>query len=500
MKRRLPDTIYNPVSMIGGALALVSFGVIFFLTFLEVFQENSPAYIGIVAYVALPVPLLIGVGLFIVGWWWEVRRRRRGLPASRMVFTVDFNIPRQRQAVFFFSTVASVFLIFTAYGSYRVFEWTESVEFCGETCHSVMEPEFTAYQASPHARVACVDCHVGSGADWYVRSKLSGAYQVYSVLANAYSRPIPTPIANLRPARETCEQCHWPDVFVGTKKVVNRYFRSDATNSPWTVVLLMRTGGGGGGRVPAQGIHWHTSRDHDVVFAAGDSLSQSIPWVQVRDRITGAVTEYRSTDTELTPAQIAALPQRTMSCIDCHNRPSHIYRPPTRIVDQSLALGHISRDLPAVRAGAIAALSAEYSSTEAAMDSIPLMLAAYFGENHPDAAASKSDLIAAAAEDLKTQFRQNIFPRMRVNWKAYPNNIGHMTAIGCFRCHDDRHVSADGKVLSKDCNSCHVIAAQGAEDEPATYTVKGLDFTHPEDIGEVWKETNCVDCHTGGAQ
>ncbi len=98
-----------------------------------------------------------------------------------------------------------------------------------------MEPEHTAYQNSPHARVKCVDCHVGSGAGWYVRSKLSGAYQVYAVLANVYPRPIPTPIKNLRPARETCEQCHWPSHFSGQKEVINTYFKSDEQNTRWTI-------------------------------------------------------------------------------------------------------------------------------------------------------------------------------------------------------------------------------------------------------------------------
>ena len=40
---------------------------------------------------------------------------------------------------------------------------------------SVMEPEYTAYQFSPHARVGCVQCHIGSGASYFVKSKLSGS-------------------------------------------------------------------------------------------------------------------------------------------------------------------------------------------------------------------------------------------------------------------------------------------------------------------------------------
>jgi len=497
MAKRLPDSLYNPVSAVGGSLAFASFVTILFLTFLDVLQTTSPAYIGIIAYVVLPLPLLIGILLFIIGIRRERKRIRRGLPASKLVFTVDFNSTRHRRAAAVLGTAAVLFFVFTAYGSYRVFEWTESVEFCGEMCHSVMEPEYTAYQHSPHARVACVECHVGSGAGWYVQSKLSGAYQVYSVLAKAYSQPIPTPISNLRPARETCEECHWPAAFIGEKKVSNRYFRSDEQNSPWNVALLMKIGGGGGERTAATGIHWHTSASHQVFFRASDSLSQVIPWVRVVDKETGEAREYVSTESEVPQAGVHADALHLMDCIDCHNRPSHIYRPPVRIVDHSIAQGHISRDLPGIRGAAIQTLVAEYTSTAAAMDSIPLVLGAFYRETYPEIAESRKDLIAAAGEELKAQFRQNIFPYMKVNWKAYPNNIGHMTAAGCFRCHDGKHVTADGKVLTKDCNDCHTILYQGPEAQPGVYTTGGAEFQHPEDIGDAWKETNCHDCHTG---
>ena len=151
MKRRLPDIVYNPISIIGAALASVSFLTILFLTFVDLFQENPPAYIGIISYVVLPVPLVVGLLLIPLGIVREKRRIRRGLPASRMSFTVDLNVPRQRRAITLFSVATIVFLLFSAYGSYRTFEWTESVAFCGTTCHSVMEPEYTAYQHSPHA-------------------------------------------------------------------------------------------------------------------------------------------------------------------------------------------------------------------------------------------------------------------------------------------------------------------------------------------------------------
>lgn len=498
MKRRpFPDVVYNPVTIVGAALAMVCFATILFLTAVELLQENPPPYIGIISYVVLPVPLVIGLLLIPVGIWRERRRLREGKPASRMYFVLDLNMPKHRTALTFFSSVSVVLFLFTAYGSYRAFEWTESVEFCGATCHEVMEPEYAAYRYSPHARVRCVDCHVGSGAGWYVRSKLSGAYQVYAVAVNNYPRPIPTPIQNLRPAQETCEQCHWPSHFAGEKKVVNTYFKSDEQNTRWTVALLMKTGGGSTEGGPAGGIHWHMNIDNEIDYVATGPRRQEIPWVRSRNRRTGEVIEYLSADASQSVEELRSLPANRMDCIDCHNRPSHIYRPPVRIVDNSLALGRISTKLPTIRRAAIDALVQPYTSTQAAMDSIPLLLRDFYETGYPSVTTDHADLIDQAAAELQRQYSRNFFPKMNVNWKAYPNNIGHMTDLGCFRCHDGKHVSESGSVISKDCNSCHTILYQGTEPQPSTMNLSGLPFEHPEDIGDMWMETNCNECHTG---
>lgn len=498
MSRRIfPGVVYNPISLSGAVIATVSFLTILFLTIVDMMQESPPAYIGIISYVALPVPLIIGLLLIAIGVWRERRRRQQGLPASRMSFTLDLNTPHHRSAMTVFSSVTFILLLFTMYGSYRTFEWTESTEFCGATCHSVMEPEYVAYQNSPHARVKCVDCHVGSGAGWYVRSKLSGAYQVYAVTVNNYPRPIPTPIQNLRPAQETCEQCHWPSHFAGEKKYVNTYFKSDEENTRWTIALLMKTGGGSTDRGPTSGIHWHMNIANEVTYVATDSLRQVIPFVRMKNNETGEVTEYFSEESGVTQEEVRNLPGSRMDCIDCHNRPSHIYRPPVRIVDQSLALGRISTELPNVRRASIDALVEPYSTSAAAMDSIPVNFLRYYEEQYPGVVEQKRDLITLASNELKAQFSKNFFPSMKVSWKAYPNNIGHMTDMGCFRCHDGKHVSESGKVISKDCNSCHTILYQGQDPVPSTLSITGLEFEHPEDIGDMWMEMNCKDCHTG---
>ena len=496
-KRRLPGIFYNPLSVGGAALASVSLLTIVFLTLVEVLQAHSPAYIGIVSYVILPVPLVIGLLLIPLGALRERRRLRRGQPASKLSFTVDLAVPHQRNVLTAFSSITAILLLFTAYGSYRTFEWTESVEFCGTTCHSVMEPEHTAYQNSPHARVKCVDCHVGPGAGWYVRSKLSGAYQVYAVLANVYPRPIPTPIKNLRPAQETCEQCHWPSHFAAEKKYVNTYFKSDSANTRWTVALLMKIGGGNEDRGPAGGIHWHMNIANEVTYVATDDQRQTIPVVRIKSRSTGVTTEFVAGDALEGADTLRARPWASMDCIDCHNRPSHIYRPPARIVDQSLARSRVSTALPHIREKAMEVLKLDYTTREAATDSIAGLLREFYEQEYPQLLESQPALLPAAIQELQAQYSRNFFPRMKVRWSVYPNNIGHMTDLGCFRCHDGNHRSADGRVISKDCNSCHTLLYQGTAPVPQTLSVAGLPFEHPEDVGDAWNEAPCVECHSG---
>jgi hypothetical protein len=496
-RRRLPDIFYNPISIGGAALASVTLLTIVFLTAVELFQSNAPAYIGIISYVVLPIPLILGLVFIPLGAWRERRRLRKGQPASRLSFTVDLGVPRQRAALTIFSGVTFIVLLFTAYGSYRVFEWTESVPFCGTTCHDVMEPEFTAYQNSPHARVKCVECHVGSGAGWYVRSKLSGAYQVYAVVAGVYPKPIPTPIENLRPARETCEECHWPSHFSAEKKYVNTYFKSDSGNTRWTVGLLMKIGGGAEEHGSGIGIHWHINPANEIRYVATDAQRQTIPFIQVKDLKSGKTTEYVAPDETTSVADFRAKLGAKMDCIDCHNRPSHIYRPPTRIVDKSMAGDRISPALPHIREKAIEALKQEYTTVEAAMDSIALQIRGYYAQEYPTMDAAGRAALDRAIEELQRQYKVNFFPKMRVRWSAYPNNIGHMTDLGCFRCHDGNHKSPDGRVISKDCNTCHTILYQGTDIVPQTLSVAGLPFQHPEDIGDGWKEMNCVECHSG---
>ncbi len=495
MKRVFPKSFYNPITLVGAAIGAVSFGLILFLMLLETLAETPKPYMGIIAFVILPGILLIGLFVVIAGIVRAHSRERAGLQAAIRMPQIDLNNPQHRRAFVLFSLGAILLLLFSAFGSFQAYEATDSNQFCGQTCHTVMEPEYTAYQFSPHARVGCVQCHIGPGADWFVRSKISGTYQVYATLLNKYPRPIPTPIKNLRPAQETCEQCHWPKQFYGDKLLVHTYFETDEKNTRWTLDLLMKIGGGNIETGPTSGIHWHMNIANVVTYAALDSARQQILWVRSK-RSDGDVTEYRST--ELTADSAAQLAERRMDCIDCHNRPTHIYHPSARSVNRVMELGWIDPSLPDVKSVTVGALDQPYSSKEVALDSIRIAIEEHYRTTYPEVAAAKHDAIERTIGEVQKIYSRNYFPAMRVSWRNFTDNVGHLYYPGCFRCHDGKHVADDGKVLSKDCNVCHVIVAQHFQNDTTRVALGGVEYHHPVDIGDAWKDTNCSDCHNPG--
>ena len=391
--------------------------------------------------------------------------------------------------------MTAVFLLSTAVGSYRTYQFTESVTFCGQTCHSVMTPEYTAYEQSPHARVECVQCHIGPGASWFVKSKLLGAYQVYATIMNRYPRPIPAPIANLRPARETCEQCHWPQEFYGAAERTFHHYLPDERNSPWTIQMLLKVGGGDPSFGAVGGIHWHMAIAYRVEYIASDDARQVIPWVRLTDR-QGNVTVYQSSDGRLNAGQIKAARPRVMDCIDCHNRPTHIYRDPIAAVNLALQTGRMDRAIPHIREQAVRALTMTYGTTADAERGIAETLQTFYRSNDATFAAANATLITRAIAETRRLYAQNFFPGMKVSWRVYPDNIGHLNFPGCYRCHDGKHTSTDGRTITHDCNACHTLIAQG-QDGNLENNLAGLEFRHPVDISGMWRDTKCSECHTG---
>lgn len=492
-----PALLQNWLSVLGLIIAGSSFFAVVCLLAIDTLAHFPNPYMGILTYFIAPAVLAVGLVLVVAGVMMERRRLAQQRAGVRGLFPIiDLNSRRHLKLLGAMGGVAGVFLLVTAVGSYRSYHFTESTQFCGQACHTVMKPEFTAYQKSPHARVSCTECHIGPGADWYVRSKLSGAYQVYATLLDKFPRPIPTPIKNLRPAQETCEQCHWPKKFFGAVERENHHFLSDETNTEWTVRLLMKIGGGDPTEGPVGGIHWHMNIGHKIEYIHTDEARQVIPWMRVT-AADGGVTVYESKEKPLTPEQVAAAEPRRMDCMDCHNRPSHIYRSPDRSVDMALYTGRIDRRIPFIKKQAVAALAAEYQSADEALRRIPTVLKAYYEKNHTEFLKDNRNLLDDAIAELRQIYQDNFFPEMKVNWRTYPDDIGHTIFTGCFRCHDGQHVSAEGRVVSKDCKTCHTIIAQGYGDELANISANGLEFQHPVDIGDMWKEMNCAECHTG---
>ena len=478
----------NLISAAGLGIVVVALANLGFLIFLDATREHSNPYMGILTWIVAPAILICGILLYIAGILIERQKRRRHAPHEVPQYPhIDLN--EQRTRVIIISTAVGLILFVTmsVVGSYQAYQYTDSDVFCGTACHGVMHPEYTAYQASPHARVGCAGCHIGPGAGWFVRSKLSGSYQVYAALTNKYPRPIPSPVQNLRPAQETCEQCHWPAKFFGAQLKVFDHYAYDETSTPKEVRMLIKTGGGSPQAGLTSGIHWHMNIANEVTYLATDRQLQVIPWVRIKDS-NGRVTEYKVEDSKLTEAQIATAPKRRMDCVDCHNRPTHIYRSPDRAVDSALLSGKIDRSLPFIKQQAVAVLAADYKSTDAAVSAIAKTLPAFYAKSYPEAYKAKSAQIGGAVASLQQIFKATRFPEMRVDWRTHPDNLGHFASMGCFRCHDDQHVSKDGKRISKDCQICHTVLAENNANAP---------FEHPMDIGDL-RALNCADCHTGG--
>jgi hypothetical protein len=491
-----PSLLKNLTSLVGMAIAIVAAANIAFLVFIDVMSQHPSPYIGIFAYMLMPGIMVFGLLLIPVGMLLERHRRRQHAPSVIPKFPrIDLNNPRQRAAFAGVVAFTIVFVAVSAAGSYRAYEFTDSVQFCGQLCHEVMKPEYVAYQQSPHARVACVDCHVGAGAGWYVRSKLSGAYQLYAVAFNKFPRPIPTPVANLRPAQETCEQCHWPKKFWGAQLKVFMHYGNDEKNTPRQIRMLIKTGGGDASTGQPSGIHWHMNIANEISYIATDSQRQVIPWVQAKDRNTGQTTVYSVKD--VSQSDLAKGTERRMDCVDCHDRPSHVFVPPDLSVDNALAAGLIDSSLPFIKQQAVTLLTGTYSNTERAKATIDTELQKYYQEKYPEIWNSRQGAVRAAIAETQRIFETTIFPEMKVDWRVHPNNIGHFYYVGCFRCHDGNHVSADGKVISKNCDSCHTMLSEVESGKSMMGSTQGVAFQHPVDIGDL-AAVNCADCHTGG--
>jgi nitrate/TMAO reductase-like tetraheme cytochrome c subunit len=474
--RRQARLIYflgqNPLSLIGAVLTTsAALTLIAFWFYAFILPGPPHPYIGILIFLTLPGVFVLGLILMPVG----ILLRRRNLVATGKLQSVypaiDLRLPTVRHGLFQVAVATILNILIFGTASYRGVEYMDTTQFCGQTCHTVMEPEYTAYQGSPHARVSCVECHIGPGAGWFVRSKLSGVRQVFAVTFHTYSRPIPAPVKYLRPARETCEACHWPQRFTGDKFEVKMTYKDDEKNTPQTTVLLLKVGG----RTwqGAVGIHGrHLDEGSRIRYISIDPGRQVIPVVYYTDD-TGKTIEYVSTDIQATKTQLAAGEHRSMDCIDCHNRPTHAFELPEGAVNKQMAAGLISPELPYIHKKAVELLKVDYPDRDTAQRKIVEDLNDFYRSNYPAVYNSRRSLVEQSAESVANIYLRNIFPDMKVTWGVHPNNLGHNDYPGCFRCHDGSHTSADGQTITNDCTACHNLLAVD-EENPKILTDLGL--------------------------
>jgi len=486
------------LSFVGTAIAGVSFFMILFLFVIASFWEGTSSYLGLFMFIILPIFLLFGLLFIPIGMWIEIRRRKKmvSVYTKNRWPVLDLNISRYRNAFVIFG-IGTLFLLFlTGVGSYEAFHYSESVEFCGTLCHEVMEPEYVTYQNSPHARVSCVDCHVGEGANWYVKSKLSGIRQVYAVITNDFNRPIKTPIVNLRPARETCEKCHWPEKFYARQLRFTKHYLADSLNTEWNINLQMKIGPSHSAYKLSEGIHWHINTDIQIEYIPKKNNRKKIPWVKYTNLKTGEIIVYQDTVKPLKKKKIEKNIPRKMDCMDCHNRPSHYYYTPQAFVDFAMTSGDISSKIPFIKKVAMEIFKDPFENSDSALAYIHNYTIMYYKDNMPLIWESYKQEIETAISNMQHSFSNNIFPEMGASWDSYMDHTGHKVYDGCFRCHTGQHVSKSGKTISRDCNLCHTIVIQGKTGEEKYATLKDfLEFIHPVDIKGEWRSGLCTECH-----
>lgn len=442
------------VSLLGASIATSTAIAIIALMALGLTGRADSPYIGILGFLVFPAVFVLGLLLVPLGWW-MARRGLRKLGQAPEHVKIDFGVGRFRRefGIIAFLTLVNLFLISAA--SFQGVTYMETEQFCGQVCHTVMEPEFTAHQTSPHGRVSCVECHIGPGAESFVKAKLNGVNQVLGVAFGSYERPIPVPLHNLPPAKETCLKCHDPNQYIGDQLRVFTEYGDDEANTPMHSVLMMKVGGGG---ATSGGIHsWHNNPNKRILFHAADEKRQDIQYVRV-EHDDGTVVEYIEDGSNIDPNTLDPATLREMDCTDCHNRPAHTFELPNRALDAAMARGIIDPAIPSIKKAGLDALHDTAQNGGTAEDAVA-QLRAYYETNHVDYARENAGLLDRAAQEVHAIYARNIFPKMNIGWGTYPDNRGHVHFEGCFRCHDDSHSTPDGEVISQDCTICHGVLA-----------------------------------------
>lgn len=384
-------------------------------------------------------------------------------------------------------------------GGVYAWDYTNSSEFCGTQCHT-MPPEFTTYLLSPHARIRCVECHIGREfvGNQFLR-KAGDARHIIALAFEDYEFPITA--RDMRPAPEICERCHSPEKFSDDSLRVIRHYQPDAANTPYDIYLVLKTGGGSKRQGLGRGIHWHI--ENRVLYYATDARDQDIPYVRVYND-DGTYEAFVDIEADFDPASLDEAELKPMDCITCHNRITHVIKLPEEAVDTALQRGLISADIPEIRLKAVEALSAIYASKEHALNGIAGM-ENYYRVVHPAFYAANKQSVLDAIATLQEIYNQSVFPEQKQDWNSHANNIGHKDFPGCFRCHDGKHLNAEQEAVRLECNLCHSVPVVSGKEqfvtnieisrglEPETHKNPNWITGHRD-----YFDRTCSNCHTTG--
>ncbi len=479
----------NPITLMG--LLFVAAGILLLGTFwlfiaLSPSAENNQ-YLCAIGFMILPGILVNGLIMCPAG----IVYRKWRLKHHAVIKEISV-----RKALIFLGITFFLILPVLGVSGYKGYHFTESAEFCGTICHN-MDPQFVRYEQSPHARVTCAGCHIGPGATPFVKSKLSGMRQVFKTALNTYSRPIPPAITELRPARDTCEQCHWPSHFFGGQLKKIAHFAPDATNTRHDYEVLVKVGGANARMGQAEGIHMHML--DRIEYVSDDHRLDHIPWVRYKYP-DGKTVVFRSDGKpESEPRPAGGL--RRLDCIDCHNQIGHDFPSPERAVDHALLVKRLDVSLPYIKRESVSLLAQPYKTRPEGLEAIEKGLQGFYRDNYPEVWTNRREAVDKAVEAVRNIYHDAIFPDMNVDWRTYPNHIGHMESPGCFRCHDGLHIADSSQRITSDCNACHTFQYR----QPGSpNTIIEKKFDHPMKINEAWtglgphENMLCTDCHDGG--
>lgn len=449
----------SPLGIMGLAMTVISITLMLVGLVMDVLGLVENPYAAVFTYMLLPGVMVTGLILIPVAAY--LRRRqwyKYGIAKDHLAVNLSDHKHRKWLIGFIVLTVINVSILGII--GYEGYHFTESPYFCGVVCHQVMAPEYTVYQRSPHAKVKCVECHIGSGASWFVKAKLSGLRQVLAVVSDSYSRPIPSPVEHLRPARDTCEECHWPSKFHGKKVKIFTHFSNEDQETPVVNEMALHIGGRNPVTNEFEGIHWHVSDNNKVSFLANKKRTEIIK-VRV-ERNDGSNDEFVSQANIQEPDE--EYEWRVMDCIDCHNRPTHIYDMPEDKVDFGLLSKRINPALEGIREDSLIAIKHPYATRDEAKTGIPEHLLKLQKLRSETQATENAEDIRTAGEYLVEAYMDNVWPEMNVNWGTYRMHLGHpnpdtfegvSAEYGCWRCHNEDHINANGENITQECDVCH---------------------------------------------